>query len=92
MKNNSATNRMGSWASRTPEQGPGRPQHPTVHYSAARERVANIRLEIQAQIDSAAAAGFDAREMLTIPAIRQALRGACGALGDLRLARALLTS
>jgi hypothetical protein len=51
-----------------------------------------LRLEVQALIDRARAAGCDAGDLLAIPAIRQALLAAREGLRELALARALLAA
>jgi hypothetical protein len=92
MKNVAASNRIGSWQSATTNTHDGRPQDAWHRYVTARAVVARLSNEVQALIDRARAAGFNASEALAIPAIRQALAAARQALRELGLARALIAS
>jgi hypothetical protein len=92
VKNVCASNRMGSWSSSTRAAQAIANESPLERYTTARAVVERLRGEIQARIDRACAAGFDLREMLHIPEIRQDLSCAGGAISELRSARRLLTA
>lgn len=91
MRNVCASNRMGTWST-SPSHRHLQPTDAVERYTTAKSVVEQLRGEVQPRVDRAGAAGFDVREMLRIPEIRQSLACAKSAVGELRSARADLRS
>lgn len=84
------TSHMSTWtaASTTPPAQ----SCPIARYESARAAEASVRARLDGLVDQARAAGFDSRELLEIPAIRQTLRAARHAVDELNAARVLLAA